>query len=249
MSSSDFEILPQMADPVYQSYELLSANDGGGIIVLPLRNTEAPKCQELACKAHFDIIFKEKDNFIESLAIEGIEQRENFPVNISVLVPCQVPLLKKYDEHYYQKRHICSGAFGHLESAKDNVFVAIVGNSQNRGLPSKYQSLLTQVAGGFNLKLRYIDDTPATIKNEKPHWFRYAKYQFYWFALERYPGDIQRCFAMLFYCALSLRKLMGIKMSSVLLAAQIDTFPQGNLSFMLTEEDILKRQNHSHFVQ
>ena len=237
MLPSDFDAPPQLTSPVYQDYELLPANDGGGIIVLPLKDENPPIYKGLACMTHSEIIFCEKDNFIESHCIEGVEHRADFPVYITFLTPCQVSLLKHYDRHYYQKRYICSGTFEHLESAKDNAFVAIVENlPSRRDLAANYQSLFTQIAGSFGLKVRYIGDTPPVINGEKPHWFRFTKYRYYWFLLEKHPVDVQRCFAMLFYCGLSLRKAIGKRMVSIVLAAQIETFPKSNLAFMKQAE-------------
>jgi hypothetical protein len=211
MSSSDFSepfnILAQ------RDYELINGPEGGGIIVLPHISDEYGKTM-IKWKEAVDIIYKETEIATDTDRIFGICPS----ANIAVLVPRQVPLLVRLGIEKKQKIYRCSGTFEHVDFVGENIYVAIITNT---GLKNKLADQLRfyfiSLAQHFDISLKYMESTPESIALNRPHWFRFEKKQFHWFFLNTTCKEVQRIFAMLYYCALCMKKKIGNNMDSILL--------------------------------
>ena len=141
-----------------------------------------------------------------------------------------------------QRKFICSGSIDHVESLQNNIVVSIVTTHDIR--PKQYDKIqyFVELANFYGLSLEYLDFTPEPILNEKKHWLRFSHNKFHWFSLHTKCNDALRIFAMLYYCALAIKKAIGHPMKSILLAGCVETQPNGTIPFQLTDEEMCIRK-------
>lgn len=232
MKLSDFRDPSLLESDEFRQYELISGNAGGGIITLPMKLYETGNFYGLACMAHFELVYFDRNNFIDGNAVPGIPVEREWPINVSYMTPVPNRLIAKFDKSFNQPTYVCWGAVQHVESAGDCVYAAIVTKGSAKDFEIRHKDYFIDLAAGFDMSLRYIGETPEPIKDEKPYWFTDVKNKYYWFALDTHPDGMNRCFAYLYYCALTLRKQMGKKMMAIVLAAQMPFDPKSSLLFL-----------------
>lgn len=150
------------------------------------------------------------------------------PTNISYYVQNNIPLLIKLgivQRSGKQYRIHCS--YDHVESAGDNIYVALICYRHKRQKPDMFQEFI-ELTNHFNLNLIYIGKTPKAILKEKPFWFAKEEDVFHWFQVHTDITQVQRITSFLLHSTLHLRaknkSLMGFQ-----LAAQIEGKPVGKL--------------------